>query len=343
MTKLLFLLCALLDGCGEAYAQSFLYAPASNISNSQLATETANTVIGNKTGSSATPSYVAMPSCTDTAGNHLNYTNGTGFSCGTSSNGSTPTPTTGTGSWVLGTSPTMSGVTLNGTTTTSVVTVSDTLRQINTSGAPTAQFWSDSTGFATSGIEIANNSSEVNMLRIIQYNSSTSGATFGLNKANSFNIITSGSNNTGLAIGTTTNVPTIFGTNGSEAYRVDGGQKLLVGYTSNQDSSEVQVNGRMLAKRGVVFVASNPTASPCGTSPIVRSNSSNYSGSVTVGSVSATSCVITFATAFATYNNCIVTSQSSITGLAYSYTASAITVTGPSLIGDVLDYKCDGI
>jgi hypothetical protein len=50
--------------------------------NAQLATQTANTVLGALTAT--TPSGLALPSCTDTSGNHLNYTSGTGFSCGTS-------------------------------------------------------------------------------------------------------------------------------------------------------------------------------------------------------------------------------------------------------------------
>ena len=68
----------------------------------------ANTVLGALTGT--TPSGLAVPSCVDSAGNHLNYTLGTGFSCGTTSSGGgvsitaatpnlvvTPSPLTGTG------------------------------------------------------------------------------------------------------------------------------------------------------------------------------------------------------------------------------------------------------
>lgn len=51
----------------------------------QFATQLANTVMGNFTGSTAKPLAVAMPSCADTAGNHLNYVSGTGITCGTSS------------------------------------------------------------------------------------------------------------------------------------------------------------------------------------------------------------------------------------------------------------------
>jgi hypothetical protein len=51
---------------------------------SNLASEAANTVLGNWTGGAAVPLANTMPSCADTTGNHLNYVNGTGITCGTS-------------------------------------------------------------------------------------------------------------------------------------------------------------------------------------------------------------------------------------------------------------------
>lgn len=60
---------------------------ASVITNSKLANMAANTVKANVTSSSAAPTDASLPTCVDTGGNHLNYTLGTGFSCGTSSSG----------------------------------------------------------------------------------------------------------------------------------------------------------------------------------------------------------------------------------------------------------------
>ena len=54
----------------------------------QLPTLSANTVLGALTGT--TPSGLALPPCVDSAGNHLNYTTGTGFSCGTTSSSGSP-------------------------------------------------------------------------------------------------------------------------------------------------------------------------------------------------------------------------------------------------------------
>lgn len=92
----------------------------------------------------------------------------------------------------------------------------------------------------------------------------------------------------------------------------------------------------------VSFAGTVPVISSCGTSPTVDSHATNNSGTVTVGTGTATSCTITFAAAYVTWNHCRVTSQSSEAVFAYSYTKSAITVTATSLVSDLIDYQCDG-
>jgi hypothetical protein len=84
-----------------------------------------------------------------------------------------------------------------------------------------------------------------------------------------------------------------------------------------------------------------PVVSVCGTTPAIDANASDTNGTVTAGA-GATTCAITFANGFATYNHCRVTSQSSVSGFAYSYTRFAITVTSSALAGDLIDYACDG-
>ncbi len=70
---------------------------ASPVALSSLATETANTVVANVSGSTAAPTAASLPSCADSGGNHLNYTNGSGFSCGTSTSAGGGSVNSGTG------------------------------------------------------------------------------------------------------------------------------------------------------------------------------------------------------------------------------------------------------
>jgi hypothetical protein len=78
----------LLNPTGSTAGQTILStgpttAPAwGGIALSGLGAQAANTVVANATGSSATPTAVAMPSCS-TTNSALKYTSGTGFSCGT--------------------------------------------------------------------------------------------------------------------------------------------------------------------------------------------------------------------------------------------------------------------
>lgn len=93
----------------------------------------------------------------------------------------------------------------------------------------------------------------------------------------------------------------------------------------------------------ISYSGSAPVVSACGTGPAIDANATNFSGTVTVGTVAAASCTVTFASSgFTTFNHCRVTSQSTIASFAYSYTKTVLTVTGTSLVGDAFDYSCDG-
>jgi len=58
---------------------------ANKVTMGDIAQIGANTMLGNWTGSTANVSANAMPSCSDTGGNHLNYVSGTGITCGSTS------------------------------------------------------------------------------------------------------------------------------------------------------------------------------------------------------------------------------------------------------------------
>lgn len=92
------------------------------------------------------------------------------------------------------------------------------------------------------------------------------------------------------------------------------------------------------------FTGSAPAVTACGTSPSIDGKATNNSGTVTVGTVAASSCTVTFASSgFTTWNHCRVTSQTTLAAFGYSYTTSVLTVTGTSLVGDKFDYECDGV
>lgn len=75
-----------------------------------------NTVAANTGATSAVPAAASLPSCADSTGNHLNYTFGTGFSCGTSSaHAGTVTSVTLTGDGVVLSSTPSGAVTASGT------------------------------------------------------------------------------------------------------------------------------------------------------------------------------------------------------------------------------------
>lgn len=90
----------------------------------------------------------------------------------------------------------------------------------------------------------------------------------------------------------------------------------------------------------VSYGGTAPALSSCGGSPTIDAHATDTSGTVTAGSA-ATSCTITFNKAYATWDHCRISAQSSLASFAYSYTLSAIVVTATSLTGN-LDYTCDG-
>lgn len=94
---------------------------------------------------------------------------------------------------------------------------------------------------------------------------------------------------------------------------------------------------------GLSFYGTAPTVSACGSSFSIDSRATANSGTVTSGTGGLTSCTITFAVAYATWNHCVVSAHQSDAGFAYSYTLTAITVTATSLTSEVFDYACDGV
>lgn len=99
---------------------------------------------------------------------------------------------------------------------------------------------------------------------------------------------------------------------------------------------------RITSAGHIGYAGTTPTVSSCGTSPTIDSTASDNTGTVNIGSGVTASCTITFATAFTTYNHCVVASHTTAIAVGYSYTLSAITVTGSSIGSGVIDYLCNG-
>lgn len=113
-----------------AFTATGTFTATGKVGLSNLASQAANTVVANFTASSASPTAVALPSCS-TANSALQYTSGTGLSCGTAFGLTTGTlaqfaattsaqlagiisDETGSGALVFGTGPAISGPTVTG-------------------------------------------------------------------------------------------------------------------------------------------------------------------------------------------------------------------------------------
>lgn len=85
-----------------------------------------------------------------------------------------------------------------------------------------------------------------------------------------------------------------------------------------------------------------PLLSSCGTNPSVIGNDQH--GEVTVGSVAATACTITFAHAYPSAPACTITNQSMsvVNAMTYTISGSAIVVSQTGLTSAKLDYICFG-
>jgi len=147
-------------------------------------------------------------------------------------------------------------------------------------------------------------------------------------------VVTSGTSNTliGNQVASTVLV--------SGANNIEIGTSAATTTPAAASSNEVNIGG-LLFWNTVSLAA--PAVTACGTSPAIDAHANNRSGTVTVGTVSAVSCTVTFAGGgYTTWNHCRVTSQTTLAAFAYSYTKTVLTVTGTSLVGDLFDYDCDG-
>lgn len=87
-----------------------------------------------------------------------------------------------------------------------------------------------------------------------------------------------------------------------------------------------------------------PVLSSCGTNPSLSSDSSDAFGTITVGSVSATACTLTFGSAHTIGTHCTISEQTgSVTNVgSYTESLTGFTYSQTALTSDKLDYICTG-
>lgn len=163
-------------------------------------------------------------------------------------------------------------------------------------------------------------------------------------------VLQTGSDNTVVGYNTATKLTgstnTIIGASVATTTLAGGSNNLLIGHSATVDTATATSSNEVNIE-GLLFYNNNSLAAPavtaCGTSPAIDAHANNRSGMVTVGTGAAASCTITFAgTGYSTWNHCRITGQTTTAAFAYSYTKTVITVTATSLLGELIDYDCDG-
>lgn len=122
-----------------------------------------------------------------------------------------------------------------------------------------------------------------------------------------------------------------------------GSSNVMVGYNLQTvavgTSNEVDLGGMFFANNNSTAA---PAVSACGTNSI-DAHANNVSGQVNITAGTPSSCTVTLAgTGYGTWNHCQVTAETANSTFGYSYTLTAITLTGTSLAGK-FDYQCQGV
>jgi hypothetical protein len=126
-----------------------------------------------------------------------------------------------------------------------------------------------------------------------------------------------------------------------------GTGNVLIGTGSAVDTpasaSNYEFDLANLVYHNLATTAAPSGFSGCGTGAAVDAHANNVSGTLTMGTGTVTSCVMTLAgSGFTTWDHIRVTPHGTYAGFAYSYSLTALTITGTSLAGDVFDYDTDG-
>jgi hypothetical protein len=88
------------------------------------------------------------------------------------------------------------------------------------------------------------------------------------------------------------------------------------------------------------FAGTAPTPSACGTTPALTGSDTH--GTVTMGTGTPTGCVITFAVAYVSAPDCVVTWQTNLASMTYTISTTAITLTQTATSSNKVNYVCHG-
>lgn len=116
-----------------------------------------------------------------------------------------------------------------------------------------------------------------------------------------------------------------------------GTKPFLIASSTGVQLFQVDQAGHMSAS------STTPVLSSCGTGPTIRGND-NW-GEVTVGSVTASGCTITFSTPYINAPSCHVTNQnmSVVNALTYTVSTTALTILQTGLTSAKINYSCFGL
>lgn len=112
---------------------------------------------------------------------------------------------------------------------------------------------------------------------------------------------------------------------------------------SSGGASSIPSNGSLSTVNigGFVDTPTAPAVSSCGTSPSVRSGSTDYDGEITVGTATPTACTLTFAYKH-TAMFCVVSSQSQLASFAYTLSATTIVTAQTATNSNKWNWHCYG-
>lgn len=201
----------------------------------------------------------------------------------------------------------------------------------------------------TSGQFTVTNTGQVSEPKLtVTGSSGNNSATFQFsNTAQAASITTATATNSGT-YNTTASVRTATAVSASSTATRSSGANALTNIAVDASASGGQVNWAARFNGGDVNYASghilangtSPTLSSCGATPSPTIAGSDIGGRFTTGGT-ATTCTITFATAFGTQAFCIVYPEGAATQPVYTVSASAITMT-TSIATTTYDYICTG-